>query len=84
EHDCKVGFIKPIRVKIGGVSPAGTPTTASGGRALPFYASESIELEMGEYIEDGRENIGHWVRTKVVNNRIDIPFKEPAFPLIYG
>lgn len=39
---------------------------------------------MGEYIKDGNDIIGHWVKIKVVKNKIAIPFKEAAFPLIYG
>ncbi|MFE4029261.1 recombinase RecA [Priestia sp. YIM B13551] len=84
EHDCTVGFINQIREKIGGFSPAGTPTTTSGGRALPFYASQRIQVKMGEYIKQGNDIIGHIVKIKVVKNKLAIPFKEASFPLIYG
>lgn len=84
EHDCTVAFINQIREKIGGFSPAGTPTTTSGGRALPFYASQRIQVKMGEYIKDGNDIIGHLVKIKVVKNKIAIPFKEASFSLIYG
>ncbi|WP_263117523.1 recombinase RecA [Bacillus subtilis] len=84
EHDCTVGFINQVREKIGGFSPAGTPTTTSGGRALPFYASQRVQVKMGEYIKEGNDIIGHLVKIKVVKNKIAIPFKEASFPLIYG
>ncbi|MEX3713443.1 recombinase RecA [Cytobacillus horneckiae] len=84
EHECSVGFINQIREAIGKFSPAGTPTTTSGGRALPFYASQRIQVKMGEYIKDGNDIIGHLVKIKVVKNKIAVPFKEASFPLIYG
>ncbi|MDA1977110.1 recombinase RecA [Bacillus cereus] len=84
EHNCTVGFINQIREAIGKFSPAGTPTTTSGGRALPFYASQRIRVTMGEYIKNGNEIIGHIVKIKVVKNKIAVPFKEASFPLIYG
>lgn len=65
-------------------SPAGTPTTTSGGRSLPFYASQRVMVKMGEYIKEGNEIIGHQVKIKVVKNKVAIPFKEATFPLIYG
>lgn len=84
ENECTVLFINQVREAIGKFSPAGTPTTTSGGRALPFYATQRIQVKMGEYIKQGNDIIGHLVKIKVVKNKIAIPFKEAAFPLIYG
>lgn len=84
EHDCSLLFINQIREAVGKFSPAGTPTTTSGGRALPFYSSQRIRVRMGEYIKSGNDVIGHLVKIKVAKNKIAVPFKEASFPLIYG
>lgn len=84
EHDCTLLFINQTREKIGGFSPAGTPKTTSGGRALPFYASQRVEVKMGEHIKQGNEVVGHLVKVKIKKNKLAVPFKEASFPLIYG
>lgn len=84
EHDCTLMFINQVRDALGKFSPTGTPTTTSGGKALPFYASQRIQVKMAEYIKEGNEVIGHQVKIKVVKNKIAVPFKEASFPLIYG
>ena len=66
-------------------APAGvTPTTTSGGRALPFYASQRVQVNMGDKIQEKGEVVGHLVKIKVIKNKIAVPFKEASFPLIYG
>lgn len=84
EHDCTLLFINQVREAVGKFSPVGTPTTTSGGRALPFYASQRIQVKMGEHIKQGNDVVGHQVKIKVVKNKIAVPFKEASFPLIYG
>lgn len=83
-NDCTVLFINQIREKIGGFSPAGTPTTTSGGRALPFYSSVRLNVRAGDQLKNKDEVYGHIVKVKVVKNKVGTPHKEAAFPLIYG
>ena len=80
-----VVFLNQIRSKIGAY---GDPDTTSGGKALPFYASQRIKLQQitaATRIKDNNGNIvGHRARFKVVKNSVTVPFVEGDFPLIYG
>lgn len=84
-HDCTVAFINQVREKPGAFSPAGTPTTTSGGRALPFYSSVRLNVKQGELYKDkGGNQIGHQIKVKVVKNKVGFPGKEATFSLFYG
>lgn len=78
-------FLNQIRSKIG---TYGNPDKPSGGRALPFYAAQRIELmdiTVKTQIKDGEgRQIGHIVRYKIKKNKIAPPFIEGEFPLLYG
>lgn len=78
-------FLNQIRQKVG---TYGDPDTTSGGKALPFYASQRIQLKQitsGTRIKDDNGNIiGHTARFKVTKNSVTVPFVEGEFPLIYG
>lgn len=80
--DCTILFINQIREKPGVMY--GNPETTPGGRALPFYSSVRLHVRAGEQIKQGDDVIGHLMKVKVVKNKVGIPFKEAAFPLIYG
>lgn len=84
-NDCTVLFINQIREKIGGYSPNGTtPTTTSGGRALPFYSSVRLNVRAGDRLKHKDEVYGHIMKIQVVKNKVGTPHKEASFPLIYG
>ena len=83
-NDCTVLFINQIRDKVGAFSPAGTPTTTSGGRSLPFYSSVRLNVRAGDQLKNKDEVYGHIIKVKVVKNKVGMPFKEAAFPLLYG
>lgn len=60
------------------------PETTSGGRALPFYSSVRLHVRAGDQLKNRDEVFGHIVKVKVTKNKVGTPFKEAAFPLIYG
>lgn len=84
QNDCTAIFINQLREKVGGYAPNGiVPTTTSGGRALPFYSSVRLNVRRAENITEKDDTIGHWVKVKVVKNKVGTPFKEAMFPLYY-
>lgn len=82
QNDCTILFINQIREKVGVMY--GSPETTSGGRSLPFYSSVRLHVRAGDQLKNKDEVYGHIIKIKVTKNKVATPFKEAAFPLIYG
>ena len=76
-------FINQIRDKMNKFG-FGDPTTTSGGKALPFYASLRMRVKKGEAIKQGTDIIGTKTYVEVVKNKVAVPFKKATFDLEYG
>lgn len=62
----------------------GDPRTTPGGNALKYAASLRMEISKNSQIKDGDTPIGHTMGIKILKNKLAVPFKKVAIPVIYG
>jgi len=79
EAKAVVIFINQVRSKIGVFFGPSEVTT--GGRALRFYASLSIEVRGGEKFDEAS---GRNIKAKITKNKVGMPFRQVEIPLVFG
>lgn len=68
-----------------GLNPYGPKTVTTGGHALKHATSYRLELHPIEKLTDANgEIIGNKVRAKTTKNKLNSPFKEVTYDLIFG
>lgn len=66
-------FLNQTREKVGVMY--GNPETTSGGKALPFYASQRLRVGRKAVVKRDGKNIGTTVVFKCIKNKIGEPFR---------
>jgi recombination protein RecA len=72
-------FTNQIREKIGVMF--GSPETTPGGRALPYYASQRLDVRRQSAGSDENHNL---VKVTVKKNKVAAPFREALFDIEFG
>lgn len=79
--------INQTRLKAGPSAAYGNPEVMPGGKAAPFYASQTVKIKKGEYLtESGKKDdkrIGHVIHITVEKDKHGTPFKEADFSFFY-
>jgi recombination protein RecA len=81
KHNVCLIVISQYREKIGVMF--GNPTTTQGGHALKFYSDCRIEVSRS-LAKDGDVNYGNITKVKATKNKMNPPYKNCQFEIIYG
>jgi recombination protein RecA len=81
KNSATILFINQIREKLGVMY--GSPRTTPGGNASKFAAQIRIDLYGKELIKKGEDVIGHYIKAKIVKNKLGKPHLKCQIPLMY-
>lgn len=74
-------FINQLRMNIG---TYGNPETETGGKALKFYSSLTLDVRRKEPIGDKDDPIGFTTKIKAMKNKVGKPFREVLVDIYIG
>lgn len=80
-HNVCVIVVSQYREKIGVMF--GNPTTTQGGHALKFYSDVRIEVSRS-LAKEGDVTYGNLTKLKAIKNKMNPPYRQSSFEIIYG
>lgn len=80
-NECTVLFINQLRSAI---MSYGASTKTTGGKALPYYASQRLEIKNKGKLKEGDEVVGFKQLITVTKNKIGRPFAYILENIVYG
>ena len=81
KHNVCVIVVSQYREKIGVMF--GNPTTTQGGHALKFYSDVRIEVSRS-LAKEGDVTYGNLTKLKAIKNKMNPPYRQSSFEIIYG
>jgi recombination protein RecA len=81
EVGCTVMFINQLRSTMAMYGPS---ITTTGGKTLPFYATQRLEIKNKGRLTEGDKVIGFKQLIKIVKNKCAPPFQEIQNDIVYG
>lgn len=81
KYNVAVVVISQYREKIGVMF--GNPTTTQGGHALKFYSDCRIEVSRS-LAKEGDVTYGNITKVKAIKNKMNPPYRQAQFEIVYG
>lgn len=82
DHNCTLIIINQLREKVGVIF--GKPTYSTGGKALKYFFTASLDIRKVDYLKKKGDIIGLRSSAKVVKNKIAKPYGKTEFNIIFG
>ena len=81
EVGCTIIFINQLRSTMAQYGPS---ISTTGGKTLPFFATQRLEIKNKGRVTVGDEVIGFKQHINIIKNKVAAPFKTIDYEIVYG